>query len=312
MAVVEPILAEPLGAASRHSVLRRLIRDPWAVVCAVIIAAYLLVAIFAPLIVHVLGQSAYLYHSNLLDDAGVPNGAFGGVSARHWFGVEPTTGRDLFSIVVLGARTSIFVGVAATFFSILLGAIIGVSAGFFGGWIDKALSRFTDLILCFPFLIFTIAFASIAPASWPRPLLLVFVIGAFGWASIARVVRGQTFTVKTQEFVESARVFGAPQQHIVVHHILPNISSTIIVFSTISIPGAIGAEAALSFLGVGVTPPTPSWGRTIGSAVQWIGADPWYLVAPGAALVLITLTFNILGDSLQEALDPQQSDTVGK
>jgi peptide/nickel transport system permease protein len=150
-----------------------------------------------------------------------------------------------------------------------------------------------------------ITLGAVVPASFPKSLLIIIVIGFFGWPSIARVIRGQTLTLRERNYVVAARASGAGSGHILFSELLPNLVATIIVFATISIPGKIGAEAALSFLGVGVPPPTPAWGRSIGEAINWISVDPMFLVFPGAALFLITLAFNIFGDGLRDVLDPR-------
>lgn len=268
-----------------------------------LIIIFLVIAAAAPLLAHVGGHDPYTYDSDALDASGVPQGAAGGVSGDHWFGVEPSTGRDLFAVVVYGARTSLLIGLAATALSVALGVFFGVTAGYFGGWYDKVTSRVIDVLFGFPGLIFMIALGVIAPPSFPRPLLIILVIGFFGWPGPARVMRGQTLSLKTRDFVLASRVIGSRSWHVVIRQLLPNLVATIIVFVTISIPGSIGAEAALSFLGVGVPPPTPSWGRSIGDAVSWVQSDPAYLVFPGMALFLVTLAFNVFGDGLRDAFD---------
>jgi peptide/nickel transport system permease protein len=165
-----------------------------------------------------------------------------------------------------------------------------------------------DVVLGIPALIFMISLTAIVAASFPRPVLIVIVnVLLIGWPTVARVVRGQTLALRERNFVTASTAMGAGSWHILVKQLLPNVSGTIIVYATILIPSMIGLEAALSFLGVGVPPPTPSWGRTIGDAVTWVQTDPMYLVFPGAALVLITLAFNLLGDGLRDALDPRQA-----
>jgi peptide/nickel transport system permease protein len=284
---------------------RRLARDRWALTGAVTVAAFLLVAAAAPLLTRLAGQDPYTYHITALDGSGKPKGFGGGISAEHWFGVEPLTGRDLFAIVVYGARTSLLVGIAATAVAVLLGVLVGLTAGFFGGWYDKLASRGIDVLFGFPGLIFMIALGAIAPARFPRPVLVVLVIGFFGWPSIARVIRGQTMALKSRTFVVASTAMGARPGHVLVRQILPNLIATIIVFATILVPGMIGTEAALSFLGVGVPPPTPAWGRSIGEAISWVQTDPMFLIFPGAALFLATLAFNLFGDGLRDALDPR-------
>ena len=283
----------------------RLRRDRLAVAGLVTIVFFLLVAIFAPLLSSLSGNDPYTYHLDALDASGAPAGFGGGISAEHWFGVEPLTGRDLFSIVVHGSRTSLVVGLGATVVAMLLGTVVGLVAGYFGGWVDTLASRVIDVMFGFPSLIFMIALGAIVPVSFPRVALLVLIIGFFGWASIARVVRGQVLSLRKQGYVRASTALGARHSHILFKQILPNLSATVVVFSTITIPATIGSEAALSFLGVGVAPPTPSWGRSIGDAVTWFSVTPMYLVFPGAALFLITLAFNVFGDGLRDALDPR-------
>ncbi|MEV6965864.1 ABC transporter permease [Hamadaea sp. NPDC051192] len=284
---------------------RRITTDRWAVAGGVTVAALLLIALAAPLLAGLSGQDPYTYHLDALDDSGVPIGFGGGISAEHWFGVEPLTGRDLFAITVYGARTSILVGLAATVLSVFLGVLVGVTSGFFGGWYDRITGRAIDVLFGFPTLILMIALGAIAPVHFPKQLLVVGVIGLFGWPGIARVVRGQTLALKQRTFVVASVSLGAGSGHVLRRQVLPNLAATIIVYATMLIPGMIGAEAALSFLGVGVPPPTPAWGRSIGDAIAWVQTDPMFLVVPGAALFVTTLAFNLLGDGLRDALDPK-------
>jgi peptide/nickel transport system permease protein len=286
---------------------QRLRADPGAVAGAVLVAAFVLVAALAPLVVRLSGHNPYDYDLEALDATGAPAGPLGGISADHWFGVEPLTGRDLFAVVVYGARTSILVGLLATVVSVVIGVVVGLLAGYFGGWADRLLSRATDVVFGFPSLIFMIALGAIIPTWLPRSALIVLVIGFFGWPPIARVVRGQTLLLKERNYVVASRAAGAGAGHVMLRQILPNLAATIIVFTTISIPGKIGAEAALSFLGVGVPPPTPAWGRSIGDAISWVQTDPMFLIFPGAALFLVTLAFNLFGDGLRDALDPRSA-----
>lgn len=294
-------------AAKRSGALGRLLADRWAMTGAAVALAFVLLAIFAPLLSGITHNDPYTYHTGLLAGSGVPNGALGGVSGSHWLGVEPQTGRDLFSIVAYGARISLLVGVGATVVATAIGTTLGVVAGYSGGLVDTLLSRFTDLTIAFPQLIFMIALGALVPASFPKQYFMIGVIGVFGWPSVARVVRGQTKVLRTRSFVVAAQAVGATRRHILRTQILPNLGSTITVIATMSIPGAIGTEAALSFLGVGVPPPTPSWGREISSAIAWVSVDPWYLAAPGLALFLVTLALNTFGDGLRDALDPRMA-----
>jgi peptide/nickel transport system permease protein len=298
------VVEAPPTRTARHP-LRRLLQDRWAMAGAAIVALLLAVAVAAPWLSALEGHDPYTYDLSALADTGQPLGAGGGISAEHWFGVEPMTGRDLFAIVVTGARTSFLVGLAATALAVLIGVVVGMTAGYFGGWYDRIVSRIIDVLFGFPWLIFVIALGAIAPARFPRQLLLILVIGLFGWPAIARVIRGQTLALRGRTFVVAATALGAGPGHLLRRQYLPNLVSTIIVYTTVTIPGMIGAEASLSFLGVGVPPPTPAWGRTIGDAISWVQTDPMFLVFPGTALFLATLAFNLFGDGLRDALDPR-------
>src|ERR1700722_3012287 len=299
--------APAVAGARRSGAFASLLTDRWAMAGAAVAVAFALLAIFAPVLSGITGNNPYTYHLNLLAGSGVPAGTFGGVSGSHWLGVEPQTGRDLFSIVAYGARISLLVGVGATLVSTLIGTTLGLLAGFSGGLVDTLLSRFTDLTIAFPQLIFMISLGALVPTSFPKQFFMIGVIGVFGWPPVARVVRGQTKVLRNRSFVVAARAVGASPWHILRTEILPNLASTITVIATMWIPVAIGTEAALSFLGVGVPPPTPSWGREISTAIGWVSVDPWYLAAPGLALFLVTLALNAFGDGLRDALDPRMA-----
>jgi peptide/nickel transport system permease protein len=263
-------------------------------------------AVAADLLTAIEGHDPYSYSTDALNpETGGPAGVLGGASGSHWFGVEPLTGRDLFAIVVHGARTSFLIGLAATAVSVLVGVLIGAGAGYRGGWYDRIVTWTADVFLGFPYLVFMIALGAVVPSHVSRPLLLILVIGFFGWPSIARIVRSQVLTLKKRNFVSAARILGASPRQVFRTELLPNLWAPIIVVATLSIPGKIGLEAALSFLGVGIPPPTPSWGRAISSAVDWVGTDPMFLFFPGVALFLATWGFTVFGDGLRDALDPK-------
>ncbi|GAB3163212.1 ABC transporter permease [Amycolatopsis stemonae] len=295
----------PLAARSLPAAVWRAVRTGrWTPVCAVLIVVILLLAAGADLFVLAEGQSLAPDIATL-GPTGLPAGALGGVSGAHWFGVEPLTGVDLFALVAHGARTSLLVGLGATALGTVLGVVIGVSAGYLGGWWDRLVTWTADVILGFPYLIFMIALGAVLPVDFPRQITLVVVLGLFGWPRIARIVRAQTLTLAKRDFVAAARVVGGGPWHVFTKELLPNLWAPIIVVASLTIPSMIGNEAALSFLGVGVLPPTPSWGRTISAAIDFFETDPMYLVFPGAMLFLITLAFNVVGDAVRDALDPR-------
>lgn len=300
---------EDVAVPGRKTKLRALVgilaRDPWAMASAVVVIVFILAAVFADWLTGLTGNNPYTYHQDLLDARGQPIGWGGGISAEHWFGVEPLTGRDLFSIVVYGARVSLFVGITATLLAVLIGTIVGVTSGYFGGWYDRGASRFVDVMFGFPTLIFLIALMAIIPPEVPRLPFIALIIALFTWPGISRIVRAQAMALRDRNFVVASKAMGARSFRVVLGQILPNVATTIVIVASIIIPAMIATEAILSFLGVGVAPPTPSWGRTISEAILWIRTSPMYLVFPAAALFLITLAFNVFGDSLRDALDPR-------
>jgi peptide/nickel transport system permease protein len=302
---VRPDAAVPARKTGLRNLVGMLARDPWAVGSFLVIAIFILAALLADALTGINGNDPYTYHQDLLDGRGQPVGFGGGISPDHWFGVEPLTGRDLFSIVVHGARTSLFVGIGSTLLAVFIGTVVGITAGYFGGWFDRIVSRVVDVMFGFPTLVFLIALMALIPPELPRPPFIVLIIGIFGWPGFSRLVRGQALVLRERNFVVASKAMGARAWRIVLGQVLPNIGATIVIMTSIIIPAMIATEAVLSFLGVGVTPPTPSWGRTISEAVLWIRTSPMYLVFPGAALVLITLAFNVFGDSLRDALDPR-------
>lgn len=288
------------------ALLRTVRTDRWALTGAIVIVVLIVTALAAPLLAAIEGRNPYTYDLSALNPAnGLPRGALGGVGGAHWFGVEPLTGRDLFAIVCYGARTSFLIGLAATVVAVLIGTLLGVSSAYLGGWYGRVITWVTDVLLGFPYLVFMIALGAIAPAGVPRPLLLILVIGFFGWPSIMRIVRSQTLALRDRTFVSSARAMGAGPWHVYRTELLPNLWAPIIVVATLNIPTNIGFEAALSFLGAGIPPPTPSWGQTISTASDWIRTDPMYLLFPSVALFLAVWSFNVFGDGLRDVLDPR-------
>jgi peptide/nickel transport system permease protein len=301
---VGPPSADGGPPTSTRRILTKLSRDKPALLCVAFLLLVILMAVFAPLITKISGWGPYEFDSAAInsDLGGVPHGALGGISGRHWFGVEPQNGRDLFARIVYGARVSITIALSATVLTGVLGVVFGMLAGFYRGWVDQVISRLMDFLMAFPALIFMIAILSSLPAG-NRPVLLVVVISAFGWPYLARVIRGQTMTLANREFVEAARASGAKNAALVFREILPNLRGSIIVMTTLAIPGYIGTEAGLSFLGVGVSPPTASWGQMISGSVSWYSVDPMFFAIPGAFLFLTVLSLTVLGDKIRSVID---------
>jgi len=293
----------------------RLKRDRVALAGAVVIVVLILMALLAPVLVKLFGHPPTDFHQDLVDPTfQVPKGKFGGINAHYLLGIEPGNGRDVFSRIVYGARISLLVAFLATAVSVGLGTVLGVTAGFFGGWVDGVISRLMDILLAFPLLLFAISLGAVLQSgnglfglsgTSLSVAVLVFVIGFFNWPYIGRIVRGQTLSLREKEFVDAARSLGASNAHIIFKQLLPNLVAPVLVYSTLIIPTNILFEAALSFLGVGVKPPTASWGSMLSDAVSTYSIDPTFMIVPGAALFITVLAFNLLGDGLRDALDPR-------
>lgn len=293
----------------------RLSRDKFARVALGVIVFYLFVAAFAPVICAVLGISPYALDGDALNDYGLPKGAFGGISTEHWLGVEPGTGRDIFARLIYGARASLLVGILATFLTTAIGLVIGVFAGYKRGWADSIIGRFMDLTLAFPSFLLIIALTrpftqrleslGVPEGNPARMTYIILVLATFGWVYVARVVRGQTLTLREREFVEAAKASGATTRHIIFKQLLPNLWAPVIVIVSLSLPGYVATESTLSFLGLGLMQPAASWGVMLGDSVRYYRADPTYLFIPGVALVVLVMAFNLVGDAIRDALDPK-------
>ncbi|MDJ1134932.1 ABC transporter permease [Streptomyces iconiensis] len=288
------------------SLTRALLRDRTAVISTGFLLLLCLLALCAPLVSQLTGNGPYTFDSAALDShlGGVPHGALGGISAEHPLGVEPQNGRDILARVLYGARVSLTIALSSTVLTGCLGVVLGMTAGYFKGWVDQVVSRLMDFLMSFPALIFMIAILSSVP-SGNRSVLLVAVISLFGWPYFARVIRAQTMTLAGREFVEAAHASGARSAAVLFREILPNLRSSVIVMVTLAVPGYIGTEAGLSFLGVGVSPPTPSWGQMISTSVSWYAVDPMFFVIPGALLFSTVLSLTVLGDRLRAVTDAQ-------
>ncbi len=223
---------------------------------------------------------------------------------KFWLGTD-LLGRDLMSRVIFGAQTSLIIGVVANGVALLIGTLVGVTAGFLRGWIGTALMRFTDLMMCFPALLLAIVLAAIfTPSLW----IVALVIAMVNWVQIARVIYTQTVSLSERGFVEAVRSLGAGAPRILFRHIVPHLMPTIIVWGTLGIATTVLLEATLSYLGIGVQPPTPSWGNIIFENQSYFSSAPWLVFIPGAAIVLMAVAFNVLGDTLRTALDPTLTD----
>jgi peptide/nickel transport system permease protein len=287
---------------------RRFRRDRVARASAVFILLLIVVAIFAPLVVKLFGlPSPYTQNPNLTGPFGEPLGP----SGAHPFGVD-ALGEDVASRVIYGTRVSLEVGVIGTAIATTVGVVLGLLAGYYRGWVDTLISRVIDVALSIPILLLGLGIGAacavrgcLGGTLQPGLSVIIFLIALATWPYLARIVRGLTLSLREREFVEAARALGASDLRIMFREILPNLIAPIIVYATLQIPLNILIEASLSFLGVGVRPPTASWGQMISAATPTFNTAWWYMVFPGAALLLTVLAFNLLGDGLRDALNPR-------
>jgi len=283
-------------------------QDKAAFVGAVVIALLIFIAIFGgPLAERVTGHPQNEPYSNMTDDYGIPKGP----NRQFWFGAD-AAGRDLFVRTMYGARTSLLVGIVASGIAVLIGLVVGLLAGFHGSWLDTLLSRTSDVMLAVPQLLISIGIVAACSTTksgclggllQPGLTVVIAVIVLFTWPYVARVVRGNTLSLREKEFVEASRSLGAGSTRIIFRDMLPNLIAPVIVLATLLIPGNILFEAALSFLGLGVPPDQASWGQILADASGLYDVAWWLMVFPGLFLVLTTLSFNLLGDGLRDALD---------
>lgn len=320
--VVTSPTPSPRGSESRSPgrlAWTRFKRDKTGVISACIVIFFFVIALAAPLIANFYGKNPYTTYASerpeLLDPFSYPAGPNGGMSGEFWFGIEPQLGRDVFTFLLYGIRTSLGIAVAATLLTAIVGVVVGITAGYLGGKTDYFVSRVIDILLSFPSTLFFIAFMPVVyglfvasdeniPTSL-RAVSLILVLSAFGWASLARLLRGQVLGLREREFVEAAKVTGASPFRIVFKELLPNLWTPIIIQSTLMLPAFVTAEAGLAFLGVGIIDPTPDWGVMIQRGAQFYTEDLTFMLFPGVSMVLFVLAFNLLGDSVRDALDPK-------
>jgi len=276
-----------------------------------------LLALFGNFLNDLIGNQPNTRNSALTSlDTGLPLGGFGGSTSSHILGVQPVDGQDILARIIAGTRTSLTISVAAVILSLFFGLLVGVLSGYYRGWVDAVLARLLDVLLAFPSLLFALALLAIFNQS-PSFLgmsgqtlnfaVVIFVLGFFGFAYLGRIVRGQVLSIREKEFVDAARSLGASDWRIISREILPNLVGPVTVWLTLTIPVYILGEAGLSFLGVGVQPPTASWGQMLSIAANTLENDPLFLIWPGLALFLTVLSFNLFGDGLRDALDPKST-----
>ena len=276
---------------------RALRRDPRAWFGIAVVVLIVLLAVLAPIVSH--RDPLAIDLVNQLQ----------GPSRQHWLGTD-IQGRDVWARLVYGSRVSLTAGIVSQAIALTLGLTLGLTAGYKGGWVDEVVMRLADVTLAFPTLLLLIAMAA---ALQPSLIVVFFTIGVVGWAAMARLVRGQVLVVRQLEYVHASKALGARDTRIVLQHVLPNVVAPILIAATLGVAAAIMAEASLSFLGLGVQPPTPSWGAMIadGRDLNQLRHAPWTSVSPGIAIGAAVLGFNLLGDALRDALDPRHAAKSG-
>ncbi|WP_210211065.1 ABC transporter permease [Mesorhizobium sp. M9A.F.Ca.ET.002.03.1.2] len=279
----------------RAGVWRRLVKRPLALLGLVIVAVVVASAVLAPWLTGY-DPNEQMFDGLTLEGAPLPP------NASFWLGTD-LLGRDLLTRILFGARTSLIIGIVANGVALLIGTLVGVTAGYFRGWIGSALMRFTDLMMAFPALLLAICLAAVLqPSLW----IVAMVIALVNWVQTARVIYTETSSLAEREFIDAERTIGASAPRILSRHILPHLLPTIIVWGTLGISTTVLLEATLSYLGIGVQPPTASWGNIIFENQTYFQAAPWLVFFPGAAILALALAFNLVGDALRDILDPTQ------
>ncbi|WP_209014997.1 ABC transporter permease [Roseibium limicola] len=295
MSVSETVVQQAVVEPQERSVLRRLLARKLALFALVLIVVIVGAALFAPLVAP-FDPNEQFFEGLTLEGAPLPPGA------EFWLGTD-LLGRDLLSRLIYGAQTSLIIGIVANGIAVAVGALVGILAGFFRGWVETILMRFTDLMMAFPALLLAITLAALfRPSLW----IVAMVIAMVNWVQMARVVYTETRSLSEREFIVAERSMGAGTFRILFKHILPHLLSSIVVFGTLGISTTVLLEATLSYLGIGVQPPTPSWGNIIYENQTYFTSAPWLVFIPGIAIIALALGFNLLGDALREVLDPTQ------
>lgn len=289
---------------------RRIRRDRVTMASLYVVALLVLLAVAAPFLKAFRVIDPSTPHPELVQGVGsVPTGPFSGASTAHWLGVVPGIGQDVLARVLYGLTFDFSIALAATVLTVLIGTTIGLVAGYSGRWVDATLARAMDLVLAFPQLIMLIALSPLFLGQPPQNarvvVYLIVVLAVFGWPRLARVVRSEVLSLREQDYVMAARSLGAGPARVLWRELLPNLRGTILVYATITLPVFVSAQAALAYLGISLQPPFPTLGTVLTDAVPYVTSDPAYFFVPGVALVLVVLSFNLLGDGIAEALNPR-------
>ncbi len=309
--------ASVAGRSPRQLAVARFRKDRGSMIALSIVLFVVVMGILAPFLVKLGVLDPYSLNPDLVDptNGSLPTGDHGGISADHWLGVEPGTGRDLLSRLILGITYSLFIALTASLLTVIIGVVLGIVSGARGGRVDALIGRVIDMTLSFPQTLMLLALSggfivllvdAGVPAGNPaKGLYVILVLALFGWPVFARLVRGQVLTLREREFIDAARVLGASKRRIYFKEMLPNLWAPILVYFTLTMPAYVSAEAALSYLGVGITAPTPTLGNILTDSANYAESDFVYFFFPALFIAIIVISFNLLGDGLRDALDPK-------
>lgn len=294
----------------------RLRKDKLTMASAIVVFLFFLAAIAAPFLVKFGVLDPTGTNLDLLDEFSYPAGSFGGISSNHPLGIEPGIGRDALSRLWYGTTFSLAIAISATMIAMFLGVVLGIVSGAAGGWVDMIIGRIIDLTLAFPQTLMLLALSTVGLAfirqtvgiegeNPSAAIYVIVVLGVFGWTGIARIVRGQVLSIREREFVEAAKMMGASRSRIYFREILPNLWAPILVTFTLMMPAFVSAEAALSFLGIGIGEPTPTLGNILTVSLSYADTEFLYFFFPALLIAIIVVSFNLLGDGVRDALDPK-------
>ena len=303
------------GRSPRQIAWSRFKRNKVGMVAAGISIFLLSMSLFAPIVCRILGINPTDLNLENLDSSGIPRGPDAGFSMQHPLGLIPGTGRDLLAQLLYGSRISFMVAIITTFATVAIGLMIGIASGYYRGRVDSVVGRFTDFLLSFPSFFMIIALSvpmiqrieksGIARDNGARILYLILILSFFGWPYFSRIIRSQVLSLRERDYIVAARALGATNRRIIFKELLPNLWTPVIVYVSLALPGYLAAEAVFSYLGVGVQPPAATWGLIIADSTKYILNEPTYFFVPAVSLILVVLSFNLLGDAIRDALDPK-------
>jgi peptide/nickel transport system permease protein len=309
-----------VGRSPTQLAIARFRKDKLSMTAFFICVFYAVGGIAAPILSKTGVLDPYTLHQGLLDVSmgGIPKGSYGGISWSHPLGLEPGTGSDLLSRIALGTTWSLAIALSACVLTIVIGAVLGIVSGFSGGFVDAVVGRVIDLTLSFPSTLMLLALSGMAVAFLQEDIhihdrdqaagvYVVLILAGFGWPPIARVVRGQVLSLREREFIDAARLLGASRARLYFKEILPNLWAPLLVYFTLLLPAYVSAEAAFSFLGVGIKPPTPTLGNILNDSISYDQTDFIFFFFPAFMIAVIVISFNLFGDGIRDALDPKSS-----